>query len=594
MPTDRLTPLDASFLHIEDAAGPMHVGCVMVFAGELPDYEDFVERVEDRLDLVPRYRQRLAGVPLGQGRPKWVDDEGFDPYYHIRATALAAPGGDHELRVLAGRLFSRPLRRDRPLWELWLVEGLAPALGSEEPRFAVVSKTHHALVDGVSGLDILSALFAPEDAARAPGEPWMPRRAPSAVELLGEALLERALSPAELLRPLRAILRRPRRVLEDVGEALVGVGALAWAGLRPAPATPYNRSLTGPDRRIAFYSVPLDEVKAIKNALGGTVNDVVLTIVARALRRDLEGRGADVSTVHAFVPVSTAKSGERAAAAGNEVTGMVVRLPISCEDPLECFSRISEETRAMKESGQALGAQALTGLGGLAPPTILSVATRLSAHQRFVNLVVTNVPGPQQALEFDGRELLEILPMVPIGQNLALSVGLISYNGTLSFGLVGDFDALPDLDEVVENVRRATEEIAAAAGVEALPARPPEPHVVEGEVESPPATAPEPTDEARDVLEELMPDIKNPGLEEEDGDELVAESADQGAQDGAGAQIEIDEPWPEYRRMTAQQIVDRLTEADAAQIAVVRLFEGSHRGRRTVMRFTEQALNGAS
>lgn len=592
MPSDRLTPLDASFLHIEDATGPMHVGCVMVFAGAAPDYHDFVSRVEERLDLVPRYRQRLAFVPLGQGRPRWVDDQEFDPYYHMRATALPEPGGDHELRVLAGRLFSRALRRDKPLWELWLIEGLAPAQDGGE-RFAVLSKTHHALVDGISGLDILSALFAPEDEATAVDRAWHPGRDPSGVELLGEALVERVLSPRELVRPLRAALRRPRRVLDQVGSALVGVGALAWAGLRPAPSTPYNRALTGPDRRIAFYSVSLDEIKAIKNALGGTVNDVVLTIVARALRRDLDRRGADVGSLHTFVPVSTAQSAERAAAPGNQVTGMVVRLPVGCSDPLECLSRISEETRAMKESGQALGAQALTGLTGLAPPTILNVGTRLSARQRFVNLVVTNVPGPQHELSFDGRALQEILPMVPIGQNLALSIGIISYNGTMSFGLVGDFDALPDLDQVVEDIRASTEELADAAGIE-IPvptARAPELHVVEGEVEPEPVAPERRPDGVPDIVEELMPDIKDPGLEEQD--ELVAESADEGAQDGAGAQIEVDEPWPEYRRMTAAQILDRLSDADAAEIAVVRLFEGSNRDRRSVMRFTERALNGA-
>jgi diacylglycerol O-acyltransferase len=596
MASDRLTPLDSSFLHLEDATGPMHVGCVMVFAGAAPDYDGFVSRVEERLDLVPRYRQRLAFVPLGQGRPKWVDDAGFDPYYHMRSTALPEPGGDHELRVLAGRLFSRPLRRDKPLWELWLVEGLAPAQDGGGERFAVISKTHHALVDGMSGLDILSALFAPEEQAATGNGAWHPGRVPSGVELLGEALVERALSPRELVRPVRAALRGPRRVLEQVGSALVGVGALAWAGLRPAPSTPYNRALTGPDRRIAFYSVRLDEVKAIKNALGGTVNDVVLTIVARALRLDLERRGADVRTLHTFVPVSTTQTTGRAAAPGNNVTGMVVRLPVACADPLECLSRISEETRAMKESGQALGAQALTGLGGLAPPTILDVGTRLSARQRFINLVVTNVPGPQHELAFDGRALLEILPMVPIGQNLALSVGIISYNGTMSFGLVGDFDALPDLDQMVEDIRASTEELAEAAGVSVSePAAPgPDLRVVQESVpEEPETLEPVPNvvepDELGDVVEELMPDFKDPGVEDED--ELVAESSDQGAADGAHSEIVVDAPWPDYRRLTAQQIVDRLNAASSEEIAVVRLFEGSHRGRRDVMRFTERALN---
>ena len=593
MPSDRLTPLDASFLHLEDATGPMHVGCVMVLAGQPPPYEEFVARVDQRLGLVPRYRQRLAFVPLAQGRPKWVDDEDFDLRYHVRATALPAPGGDHELRVLAGRLFSRVMRRDKPLWELWLVDGLGPAVAGGPDRFAVVSKTHHALVDGISGLDILAALFAPEEEASSAGD-WQPERRPSGVELLGEALLERALSPTELVRPLRAALRRPRRLVEQAGAALAGVGALAWTGLRPAPSTPYNRSV-GPDRRVAFASVELEDVKAIRNALGGTVNDVVLTIAARALRRDLRGRGADVDVLHAFVPVSLRESAGRAAP-GNEVTGMVVRLPIACPGPEECLRRISEETRRVKDSGQAMGAQALASLGGLAPPTLLGVGARLGARQRMVNLVITNVPGPQHALFLDGRELLEILPMVPVGHNLAMTVGVVSYNGTMSFGLVGDFDALPDIDAVVEDLRAAAEELAQAAGVdlrepaEGGSAAPQTPEVAEPQVNG--ATAldePEPAVNGASALDAPAPVIDpQPHVEAEA--ELVAESADPGALEGAGAELRVDEPWPNYRRMTAKEITDRLAAVSAEEIAIVRLYESTHRKRRDVLRATDKAL----
>ncbi len=581
MPSDRLTPLDASFLHFEDATGPMHVGCVMVFAGEAPSYEDFVAEVEARLALVPRYRQRLAFVPLGQGRPKWVDDESFDVRYQIRTTNLPGARSDHELRVLAGRVFGQRLRRDRPLWELWLVEALAPAHEGGPGRFAVISKTHHAMVDGISGLDVLSAIFAPDEQARRGSEGWRPRPAPSGVGLLAEALVERALSPAELARPLRAALRGPRKLVEDAASALAGVGALAWAGLRPSPRTPYNRTV-GPDRRVAWYSVALDDVKAIKNELGGTVNDVVLTIVARALRRDLERRGSDVGSLQAFVPVSLAGGKNRAAEPGNEVTGMVVDLPISCPDPIECLRRIRRTTEEMKDSGQALGAHALTGLGGLAPPTILSAAARLSVRQRFINLVVTNVPGPQKPLYLGDRELLEILPMVPIGNNLAVNVAVISYNGTMSFGLVGDFDALPDLDRIVEDVRAATEEIAAAAGVQLQPAA------------EPAAAAQEPVDDDVEPQAEAKVEVEvgsdgdepDPGPEEE----LVAALADPGAEDGAGPELHVEEPWPDYREMTALQITKRLADATPAEVAVVRLYESAHRKRRDVLRATEKAL----
>src|SRR3954470_9783945 len=299
MPFNRLSPLDASFLHFEDAASHMHVACAMVFDGAAPDYEDLLEHIEQRLHLVPRYRQRLATVPLAQGRPKWVDDEHFDLRYHVRHTALPAPGTEYELQVLSGRVFSQQLRRDRPLWENWLVEGL------EGDRFAILSKTHHALVDGISGLDILSVLFAPDDQA-SDAAAWSPSPPPSRGTLLAEALLERATRPVEVVRGARALLRGPRQVASRLAETAVGAGAMAWAGLQPAPPSPYNDEIVGPDRRFTWLRASLGDLKAIKNELGGSVNDVVLTIVARGLRRDLQRRGVEVDGLElkAFVPVS--------------------------------------------------------------------------------------------------------------------------------------------------------------------------------------------------------------------------------------------------------------------------------------------------
>src|SRR4051794_38886588 len=244
MPTDRLTPLDASFLHLENANQPMHVGCVMIFDGDAPGYDEFAEHVESRLSMVPRYRQRLANVPLGQGRPKWVDDEDFDLRFHVRQTALPPPGTERELKTLAARVFAQNLDREKPLWELWLIGGL------DGGRFAVLSKTHHALVDGVSGLDILSVLFAP-DAEIEGGEAivWRPQPAPRGLQMLLESLFERATQPREILRGVRALVRRPRHALEQAFQYAVGAGALAWAGLRPAPRTPYNARMVGTNRR---------------------------------------------------------------------------------------------------------------------------------------------------------------------------------------------------------------------------------------------------------------------------------------------------------------------------------------------------------
>jgi WS/DGAT/MGAT family acyltransferase len=464
MPSDRLTPLDASFLHFEDAASHMHVACAMVFDGEAPDYDDLLDHVAARLHLVPRYRQRLAEVPLGQGRPKWVDDEHFDLRYHVRHTALPAPGSEYELQVLSGRVFSQQLRRDRPLWEIWLVEGL------EDGRFAMLSKTHHALVDGISGLDILSVLFADDSDARAAD--WTPTPPPSDGRLLTEALVERATRPFEMVRGARALLRAPRQVAGQIAETAIGAGALAWAGLQPAPATPYNAGIVGPDRRFTWVRGSLDDLKAVKNELGGTVNDVVLTVVARALRSHMLRRGEDIDDLElkAFIPVSVRGDESRGGETlGNQVAGMIARLPVGCGDPTECLALISEQMSGLKESGQAVGATALTELTGFAPPTIIDQASRLITRQRFINLVVTNVPGPQFPLHFAGRELTDIFPMVPLARNLAFGVAIVSYNGTMNFGLCGDFNVMPDLDEVAADFTEALREIRAAAGISRRP-----------------------------------------------------------------------------------------------------------------------------
>jgi diacylglycerol O-acyltransferase / wax synthase len=463
MTSDRLTPLDASFVHIEDSSSHMHVAATLIFEGRKPSYEDFVSFVEARLSVVPRYRQRLATVPLGQGRPKWVDDEHFDIRFHIRHTALPQPGTDYELQVLAARVFSQPLSRRRPLWEMWRVEGL------EGDRFAVISKTHHALVDGIAGLDILSVLFAADEEATAE-EQWKPEPPPSGAGLLAGALLERATIPAEIVRSATALVRRPRRVLSQVLQTAAGMGAMAWAGINPAPPSPYNRPVGG-DRRFTWVSTRLDDVKAIKNELGGTINDVVLAVVSLALRRDLRRRGCDLPELKAFVPISIRTEDQRGET-GNQVAGMIVELPVGCKDPAECLKRISRLTAEMKESGQAVGAQALTGLTGFAPPNLLDQAGRVIARQRFINLVVTNVPGPQHPLSLDGAELKEVIPMVPLGMNLAFGVAIVSYNGRMTFGLMADFDALPDLELIAADFETALRELMEAAGVSGEAQRP--------------------------------------------------------------------------------------------------------------------------
>jgi diacylglycerol O-acyltransferase / wax synthase len=459
---DRLTGLDASFLHLERDSAHMHVAGCSVFTGDAPAYEELITAIESRLHLVPRYRQRLAFVPLEQGRPVWVDDPHFNVRYHVRHTALPRPGGEAQLKRLAGRVFSQSLDRSRPLWELWLVEGLA------DGRFAVLTKTHHALVDGVSGVDIATVLFdtSPEPLPVAPPDhEWVPRPLPSSAQLLADALLERATVPGELARGVRAVLRGPRSVAAGLTRALGSMGALAWTGLKAAPSSPFNVRI-GPHRRFTWVRADLGEFKAIKNSLGGTVNDVVLAAVAGALGRymRLHGHSTEGVALRAMVPVSVRADIERGAL-GNRVAAMWVDLPVGPDEPAPRLRTISEVMQEVKQSGQAVGAEILTRLSGFAPPTIMAQAARLQARQRLFNLVVTNVPGPQFPLYLLGRELESIYPMVPLAENTALGIAILSYNGQLNFGLVADYDALADVEVLADELRAATEELAAAAGV---------------------------------------------------------------------------------------------------------------------------------
>jgi len=458
---DRLTGLDSSFLHLERESTHMHVGACAIFTGPAPDHDELIEAIVARLHLVPRYRQRLAYVPFNQGRPVWADDPHFNPRYHVRDTALPRPGGEDELRRLAGRVFSQALDRSKPLWELWLVEGL------QDDRFALLSKTHHALVDGISGVDIATVLFdaAPDPMPIARPEPdWIPRPPPSQSQLLADALLERATVPGEIARGVRSALRGPRHLAGRISDGLVGVGAMAWAGLNPAPPSPFNVRI-GPHRRFTWVRSDLAVFKAIKDATGGTVNDVVLAVVAGALGRymRLHGHPTDDVVLKAMVPISVRADVDRGAL-GNRVSAMWAPLPVGMTDPIQRLLRIRHEMHGIKDSGQAVGAQVLTHLSGFAPPTIVAQAARLQARQRFFNVVVTNVPGPQFPLYLLGHQLEAIFPLVPLATNTALGIAIMSYNGQLNFGLSADYDAMPDVETLAEEIESCIEEIAAAAG----------------------------------------------------------------------------------------------------------------------------------
>ena len=458
---DRLSALDAAFLHMEDGGPHMHVGSVMTFEGAPPPYDDLVAALDSRLHHVPRYRQRLADVPLDQGRPVWVDDPFFSVRYHVRHAGLPHPGTDEQLKRLASRVFGQRLDRDRPLWEIWLVEGL------EGGRFALIGKTHHALVDGVSGVDITTVLFdtSPDPAPVSPPErEWAAKPPPGRALLLADAVLERLTVPAEGARAVRALTRGPRRVVREVADSAAGVGAAIWATLRPAPPSPFNVRV-GPHRRFEWVDADLATFKGIKDELGGTVNDVVLAAVSLALGRYLRRHAYPTEglVLRALVPVSVRADAEHGAL-GNRVAAIYAPLPVGIEDPEEVYRLVHEALVGLKESGQAVGAQMITQLGDFAPPTILAQASRLQARQRWFNLVVTNVPGPQFPLYVLGRKMLRLYPLVPLSARQALGVAVMSYDGTLGFGLLGDLDALPDVDDLADDLRVSIASLAAAAG----------------------------------------------------------------------------------------------------------------------------------
>jgi diacylglycerol O-acyltransferase / wax synthase len=439
---DRLTAVDASFLHQEKQASHMHVGALVVFEGPSPSREDFCHHLRSRLRLVPRYRQKLAFPRFEMGRPFWVDDPSFNLDYHVRHTALPKPGSEEQLRHLVGRIFSQRLDRSKPLWELWIVQGL------EGGRFALISKTHHALVDGVAGVDIATVLF---DLSPVPGElpeddAWMAQPEPSSAELVAEGVKGLLRTPFSLAGQAIGAAQHPGATLGRAREAAEGLGEVVWAGLNPAPDVPLNVEI-GPHRRVWWVESRLDDFKEIKNSLGGTVNDVVLAVVSGALGRWLRHRGVRTEglELRALVPVSIRAEDERGTL-GNRILAMRGPLPVYVRDPVERLTIVREAMGSVKESKQALGAEVIAGLQDFAPPTLLAQASRLNFSTRLFNLIVTNVPGPQFPLYLLGREMERIVPIAFLPENHALAIAIISYNGKVDFGLLADYDAMADID----------------------------------------------------------------------------------------------------------------------------------------------------
>lgn len=461
---ERLSSLDATFLHLENRVAHMHVGAMALFEGPPPSYRELLALIESRIEAVPRYRQRLAFVPLGQGRPVWVDDADFDLEYHVRHTALPAPGSEQELKRLAGRLLSQQLDRDKPLWELWFVEGLS------DGRFAVISKTHHCMVDGISGVDIATVLMDvdPNAPPPKPGKPWTPRAAPSKTELLLDAARSQiGRHPWQFVREAMEPTSEARRFVTELAGGIAPLVGLAQMG--NAPPSSLNQ-LIGPHRRFETVSFDLAAIKRVRAALGGTVNDVVLAVVAGALRTLLLQRGERLGPdLRVMVPVSV-RPAEARGALGNHVAAVFCPLPVAEPDPVARLARVSRAMKGLKESRQAVGALALTRLGEFTPPTILAQAARLQTVTRFFNLVVTNVPGPQLPLYLLGHKLLGCYPVVPLAAQQTIGIALLSYDGSIGVGLVGDSDRAKDLSLLADAMSAALAELVAAAAAAQKPA----------------------------------------------------------------------------------------------------------------------------
>jgi WS/DGAT/MGAT family acyltransferase len=462
---ERLTPLATAFLDFEDEdpSASLAIGSITVFAGPVPPFEEFLAAIEGRLPLLPRYRQKLRTVPFDLGPPAWVDDPDFDPRWHIRSTALPAPGGPDELAHLMGRVMSRRMDRQRPLWEYWFVEGLA------DGRWAFISKLHHSMADGVSGNDVYRLFL---DLTPEPGPPaedhWVPQPPPSTAEMALRSMWGLATVPVTAVRALTGSLRSPGPLARRTGRAARGLAAISRAAL---PAT--GSSLVGPigeSRRYAWATVSLDDIRVVRHTFGGTVNDVALSVVSGAFRELLLSRGEEPGphTIRSLVPVSTHQPG-RAAVPDNRVSLMLPYLPVDIADPVLRLLAMRERIHALRNAHEPEAGEAVTNLSELGPFLPVAAMIRLAMHipQRQVVTVTTNVPGPPMTLYGLGREVEQLLPWVPIADRVRTGIAIYSYRGNLTFGITADYDTVPDVDVLAKGITSSMEQLLAAARAEA-------------------------------------------------------------------------------------------------------------------------------
>jgi diacylglycerol O-acyltransferase / wax synthase len=461
----RLSALDASMLYLEDASTPMHIGGVAIFRRPRGgfDYERLLGLIEHRLSLVPRYRQRVRHVPGHLARPVWTDDTAFDITHHVRLSALPRPGTDAQLAELVARLMSRPLDHHRPLWELYLVEGL------QRNRFALITKTHHAMVDGIGAIEIgqviLDVSANQQDGAE---QLWMPEPEPGNVRLLSDAVAEVVQQPGALVDNVRSAVGDVTSTMHKVAGAVSGVLSALTTAARPAPSGPLNVPITA-ERRFAMARATLADLKLVRAAHGGTVNNVVLAVVAGALRYWLMSRGEVVTsgtTVRAMAPLSVrdeATLDTPAGLAGGKVSAYLVDLPVGEPNPVVRLQHVAHAVKARSDAGQPVAADALVRLGGFAPPTLHALGARAASafSQRIFNILVTNVPGPQVSLYAAGAKMLEMFPVVPLARNQAVAIGVTSYDGGVYFGLNADRAAMPDVDTLARMVEESLDELLA-------------------------------------------------------------------------------------------------------------------------------------
>ncbi len=463
---DRLSAIDASFLHQERDNSHMHVGAVTIFEGPPPSYEEFLDSIRARLHLVPRYRQKLETPRLQTGRPLWVDDPSFNLEFHVRQTALPRPGAEGQLMALAARVFSQRLDRSKPLWELWMIEGVEPAEPGGARRFALISKTHHALIDGVSGIDLATVLFdlspVPPQIPH-PDEAWTPQLVPGQAGVVATGALGALRAGVTGITRALGVVGKPAAVLGELREAAEGIGEIVWAGMNPAPQTPLNVPI-GPHRRFVGVRAELRDFKLVKDTFGGTVNDVVLTAVSGALREFLRTRGVRTEglELRALVPVSIRAEHEHGQL-GNKIAAMRGPLPVYVADPVARLRAVKGAMDDLKASKMAVGAEVLANVQNFAPPTVLAQASRINFSTRLFNLIVTNVPGPQFPIYTRGREMQDVFPVAFLPEDHALAIAIMSYNGKVNFGLLGDYDALPDLQAIGDGIEHALAELVALA-----------------------------------------------------------------------------------------------------------------------------------